>query len=262
MRSKVWIAGAIVAVVIVCLIAVAALTMALQGPAQTSSGVCTVNGYVLNTIGEGLPGTEVTLYIMGHNGSVDTEIYNMTAPTMGSSPYVGLFVFDNVVITPDTEYAYLSTSFVENNTTYYGRTDNFTLVNNTTINKSIVMPMPPHNGTSVYGYVMSSYGTGMSNMTVTLHMAGAGYVAANNDLYNVTTVTDGTGSSVGAYKFNGVIPVAGTLFGYVSAEFRATENMTIYGRSNNFTFENGSYVSSFIVLHVPPEYLNATMNST
>ena len=35
----------------------------------------------IDTIGEGLPGTEVTLHIMGHNGSVDTEIYNMTAPT-------------------------------------------------------------------------------------------------------------------------------------------------------------------------------------
>ena len=41
---------------------------------------------------------------------------------MGSPPYVGMFVFDNVVITPDTQYAYLSTSFLENNITYYGRT--------------------------------------------------------------------------------------------------------------------------------------------
>ncbi len=151
MKLNVWIAGAIVAVVIVCFIAIVAITMASQGPAKSSSGTCSVDGYVVNTMGEGIPSTEVTLYIMGHNGSVDTEIYNMTAPTMSSSPNVGLFVFDNVVITPDTQYAYLSTSFRGNNTTYYGRTDNFTLVNNSTINKSIVMHLPLLNGTSVYG---------------------------------------------------------------------------------------------------------------
>lgn len=236
--------------------------MASQGPAKSSTGACSVNGYVINTIGEGLPGTEVTLNIMGHNGSVDTEIYNMTAPVMGSPPYVGMFVFDNVVITPDTQYAYLSTSFLENNITYYGRTDNFTLVNNSTINKSIVMNTPLHNGTFVYGSVVSSYGIGMPNITVTLHMTGAGGIGAGNDLSNMTTVTNGTGSSVGAYRFDGVVPVAGTLSGYVSAEVRATENMTIYGRSNNFTYKNGSYISSFIVMHVPPEYLNETLNST
>ena len=237
--------------------------MASQGPKSTSSGVCSVNGYVVNTMGNGIPNTEVTLYIMGHNGSAEQEIYNMTAPTMGSPPYVGLFVFDSVIITPDTAYAYLSTSFLENNTTYYGRTDNFTLVNNSTINQSIVMNMPLFNGTSVYGNVVNSFGTGMSNVTVTLHMTGAaGDMGADKDLSNMTTVTHGTGSSAGAYTFYDVVPVAGTLSGYVSAEVRPTDNMTIYGRSNNFTFKNGSFVSSFLVMHVPPEYLNATMNST
>ncbi|HEY3422951.1 MAG TPA: hypothetical protein VGK13_07295 [Methanocellaceae archaeon] len=259
MKLNVWVAGAIVAIVIICFIAVAAITMALQGPSKPTSGACSVNGYVVSSMGKGIPGTMVTLYIMGHNGSADAEIYNMTAPTMGSSPYVGMFVFDNVVITPDTQYAYLSTSFSINNTTYLGRTDNFTLVNNSSINQSIVMHMPSLNGTSVYGSVVNSYGTGMSNITVTLHMTG---VAGDHDLSNLTTVTDGTGSSAGAYTFFDVVPVAGTQYGYVSAEVQPTGNMTIYGRSNNFTFEKGSFVSSFIVMHVPPEYLNETLNST
>ena len=257
MKLNVWVAGAIVVVVIVCFIAVAAITMALQGPAKSSSGACSVSGYVTDPMGEGVPGLEVVLHVMGNGGS--TEIYNMTAPTQSSDPFVGLFVFDSVVIPQDAQYAYLSTSVTETNITYSGRTSNFTMSNNTSIHQSIILHMPPLSATTVNGTVVSSFGKGMPNITVTLHMTGAaGYPF--DDLFNMSTTT-GSGGSAGTYLFYAV-PVNGTISGYTSAEVQVTDNMTIYGRSNNFTFKNGSTVSPFIVLHVPPEYLNATLNST
>ncbi|HEY3421568.1 MAG TPA: hypothetical protein VGK13_00320 [Methanocellaceae archaeon] len=257
MRSKVWVAGAIIAALIVCLVAVVAITVALQGPAETSSGACSVNGYVFDTIGEGIPGLEVTLHVMGDGGS--TEIYNMTAPTQSSDPFVGLFVFDNVIIPSDAQYAYLSTSVTENNITYSGCTSNFTMSNNTSIHQSIVLHMPPLGATTVNGTVVSSFGKGMPNVTVTLHMTdAAGYPF--DDLFNMSTTTDSR-DYAGNYIFY-AIPVNGTISGYTSAEIHVSDNMTIYGRSNNFTFKNGSVVSSFLVLHVPPEYLNETLNST
>lgn len=252
MKLNAWVAGAIVIVVIVCFIAVAAITMALQGPAKSSTEACSVNGYVMDLMGEGVPGLEVTLHVMGNDGS--SEIYNMTAPTQSSNPFVGLFVFDNVVITPDTQYAYLSTSVTENNTTYSGRTNNFTMSNNTSIHQSIVLHMPPLGATTVNGSVVSSFGTGMSNITVVLHMTGAaGDWYDGLDLFNTSTTTD----SAGTYTFY-AIPVNGTTSGYASAVVQVSDNMSIYGRSNNFTFKNGSTVSPVIILHVPPEYLNAT----
>jgi len=84
MKLNTWVAGAIVVVVIVCFIAVAAITMASQGPKSNSSGICSANGYVIDTIGEGIPGTEVTLHVIGQNGA--KEIYNMTALTQSTAP--------------------------------------------------------------------------------------------------------------------------------------------------------------------------------
>lgn len=257
MKLHVWVAGAIVAVVIVGLIAVAAITMAAQGPAKSSSGACSVNGYVLTTIGEGIPGLEVTLHVIGDSGA--TEIYNMTTSTQSSGSFVGLFVFDNVVIPEDTQYAYLSTSVLEDNITYSGRTNNFTMSNNTSIHQGIVLRMPPLNATTVKGTVVSSFGIGLPNIPVTLHMTGADG-NLNNDLFNTTTIS-GTGNSAGEFTIYAV-PVNGTVSGYVSAQIQVSDNMTIYGRSNNFTFNNGSVFSSYVVLHVPPEYLNQSVNAT
>jgi hypothetical protein len=251
MKLNVWVAGAIVAVVIVGLIAVVAITMAAQGPAKSSSGTCSVNGYVLNTVGEGIPGLEVTLHVMGDNGSA--EIYNMTAPTQSSDPFMGLFVFDNVIIPEDAQYAYLSASVQKDNITYWGCTSNFTMGNNTSVHQSIILHMPSSRATVVNGSVVSSFGTGMPNITVTLHMTGA-TGDLNADLFNMSTTTD----PAGIYTFY-AIPVNGTLSGYASAQIQVSDNMTIYGRSNNFTFKNGSTVSPFIVLHVPPEYLNQSV---
>jgi hypothetical protein len=254
MKLNVWVAGAIVIAVIVCFVAVAAITMATQGPPKSSMGTCSVNGYVLNTIGEGIPGLEVTLHIMGDNGS--TEIYNMTAPTQSSDSFVGLFVFDNVVISEDAQYAYLSASVKKDNITYSGGTSNFTMGNNTSIHQSIILHMPSSRATVVNGSVVNSYGTGMPDIMVTLHMTGADG-DLNADLYNMTTTT-GIGESAGTYTIY-AIPVNGTVSGYVSAQVQVSDNTTIYGRSNNFTFKNGSTVSPFIVLHVPPEYLNQSV---
>jgi hypothetical protein len=266
MKSKVVIAGAVVTIVIVCLVALAAITAALQGPAKTTQGTCSVNGYVIDTYGTGISGTEVTLYIVGNNGS---EVYNMTTPTSGSQPYVGLYVFDSVVITPDALYGYVSTSIQDNSITYYGRSDNFTLQDNATINKSIVMHLPPGsmapeqvsqpapNETSISGYVVNSYGSGLPGVVVTLHMMGDD---GSIELYNTTTVTNSTAPSTGQYTFTNVIPAGGTQFVYMTASVHAGD-IGIYGRSNNYTLSDAFAKSDFIVLHIPPECLNATLSS-
>jgi hypothetical protein len=240
--------------IIVCLVALVAITAALQEPTKSTKGTCSVNGYVINTYGEGIPDTEVTLHVVGSDGA---EIYNMTTPTGSSQPYAGLYVFDSVVITPEVQYAYVSTTILNNDIEYYGFSSNFTLQDNTTINKSIVMHLPSGSATTVSGYVVNSYGTGIPNINVTLHMLGS---ADDKDLYNVTTVTNSTGSFVGLYMFENVTPVPGAQSGYVSAAARLAENTNTYGRSNNFTFKGGS-ASLYVVLHVPPEYRNATLIS-
>lgn len=153
MSSKLLIAGAIVAAIVLCLAIAVAVSLASNSPAGSSNPqACSVSGFVVNTMGSGIPGIGVTLHLMCSGNSGDREIYNMTTTTVGQ-PTPGMFAFDHVVLTPDVKYAYLSTSMdAGNRITVYGRTDNFTLRDNANItNKAIVLHMPPKDTNTTQG---------------------------------------------------------------------------------------------------------------
>ena len=161
MDSKVAIAGAIAGLVVICATIGVAMSLSSHGQAQPSSATavvqsappqnivppqaasCHVHGYVVNTFGDGLPGLNVTLHVMGNGqGGQVTEIYNMTAVT-GDKPAAGEYSFDSVVIPPGTLYAYAETSKVTGDITSMGRTNNYSLNASDNLTMSIVLKLPP-----------------------------------------------------------------------------------------------------------------------
>lgn len=286
MKMKLLIAGAIVAVIIVCIVAMAAISMVSSGLVKSSQGVFSVTGYVVDTNGEGISGMDVTLHVMGHNGSAVNEIYNMTATTQGAQAYAGLFVFDNAIISPDDQYAYLSTSAYDDNITYYGRSDNFTLYDHALVNQNVVLHVPygyanasqsqtssaarqldsislqspvptAQNENSVSGYVVDSSGNGVANVMVTLHIMGAGQGSGEKELCNLTMATNNTKSFMGLFVFNNIVAVKDMKDAYVSTS-ALVNNTTIYGETNNFTINENSATNLYIVLHLPTKSVNTT----
>jgi hypothetical protein len=141
MKSKVLIAGAIVTIVIVCLIALVAITAALQGPANATQETYTLNGSVVNTYGNGMPGVVVTLHMMGADGS--EELYNMTTVTNGTAPSVGQYIFTNVTPVDGTQFVYMTASVHAGDIGIYGRSNNYTLSNASAKSNFIVLHVPP-----------------------------------------------------------------------------------------------------------------------
>jgi hypothetical protein len=177
MNSKVVIAGAIVGLVVACAIVGVALSsssngpvqqptatadtsssaalsqarqpvateVALSAPSQNTTGqqatTCKIHGYVISTLGEGLPGLTVTLHVIGGQGGRMAELYNMTTVT-NDKPAVGEYSFDNVVIPPGTKYAYAETSKVVGDITSMGRTNNYSLNASDNLSMSIVLKLP------------------------------------------------------------------------------------------------------------------------
>lgn len=275
MKSNVMIAGAIVTIAIVCIVALAAVTMALQGPAkstqETNLGLTNetfnVHGNVADTTGAGISGAEVTLYIVGDGCTTISDT------TSSASASVGQYAFDNAAIVSNVQYAYVSASISKDNITYYGRSDNFTVEDKATINKSITIHTPPGitaqdqgspvvsqvqpGPNSICGYIITRNGKGIPGVAVTLHMMGAD---GTTYLNNVTTVTKSTEPFVGQYVFENVTPVDGTQFVYISASVHAGD-IGIYGRGNLGTLSNVTAKSNGILLIIPPECQNSTITS-
>ncbi len=98
------------------------------------------------------------------------------------------------------------------------------------------------------GYVVDSYGTGYGGITVTLHVRNA----SNGEIYNMTAPTSSSQPFVGLYVFDNIVLTPDTAWAFADASAQLTDNMTIYGRSNNYSLNKSSTSSGFIVLHVPP----------
>jgi hypothetical protein len=164
MKLKLWIAGAIVTIIAICVMAVSATSMASQEQAadnmgdgtpdsqvstadavampsdspesaesqQTAQSVCSISGRIIEGRGSGLADKPVTLHVMGYNysgGQVagSWEVYSLTTTTRGEAD-AGSFVFDNVIVTPETQYWYASSyTTLPNGMTIYGFSNNFTL---------------------------------------------------------------------------------------------------------------------------------------
>ena len=109
-------------------------------------GVCSVDGYVVDSNGIGIPNATVTLHVIRSNndswgGSWDYELFNMTTNTNRVPPLIGFFTFDNVLVTPSSDYAYLSAMRPSDTYCYIpgGQSNKFTLTYPAKINQTIVI---------------------------------------------------------------------------------------------------------------------------
>ena len=129
-----------------------------------------------------------------------------------------------------------------NNTTIHAYVANYPNINGSVAIR--FMPM----ASSWTGYVVDSYDTGYGGVTVTLHIRNS----SNGEIYNMTTITSTSKPFVGLYIFDNVVLTPETAWAFADASAQFTDNMTIYGRSNNYSLNKSSTSSGFIVLHVPP----------
>jgi hypothetical protein len=110
------------------------------------NGVCSVDGYVVDSNGNGIPNATVTLHIIKSNqdpwsAGWDYELFNMTTTTNRVPSLVGYFTFNNVLVTPSSDYAYLSAIKPSDVYCYIlvGQSNSFALTYQARINQTIVL---------------------------------------------------------------------------------------------------------------------------
>jgi len=102
------------------------------------------------------------------------------------------------------------------------------------------------------GYVVDSFGTGYGGIPVMLHVMG--YYSNNNtpyEIYNMTRTTSSSQPFVGLFAFDYIV-LQGAAYGYVDASAQLTDNLTIYGKSNNYSMNRSATSIGSIVLRIPP----------
>jgi PGF-CTERM protein len=134
---------------------------------------------------------------------------------------------------------------------------------NANINASIKIYFSPL-VSSWFGSVVDSFNTGYGGIEVTLHVMnqtvdGSGLVTDTQEIYNMTTITSSAQPYVGTYVFDNIVITPDTAYAYATAEAPLTDNLTIYGASNNYTMNTTRTSAGFIVLHVPmPDAIDVT----
>jgi PGF-CTERM protein len=110
------------------------------------------------------------------------------------------------------------------------------------------------------GYVVDSFGTGYGGIPVTLHVMAlcSTSTPANPtyfELYNMTRTTSSSQPFVGLFAFDYIVLNAGgfqAAYAYVDAQAQLTDNLTIYGKSNNYSMNESATSIGSIVLKIPP----------
>jgi len=100
------------------------------------------------------------------------------------------------------------------------------------------------------GYVVDSFGTGYGGIPVTLHVMGMSN-GNSYELYNMTRTTSSSQPFVGLFAFDYIV-MNQVAYGYVDASAQLTDNLTIYGKSNNYTMNKSATSIGSIVLKIPP----------
>lgn len=107
------------------------------------------------------------------------------------------------------------------------------------------------------GYVVDESGEGLGGITVKLHVMGT----INNqpfEIYNMTRATSSTPPFVGRFAFDYIV-VTGNVYGYVEAEARLPDNLTVHGKSDNLSMNGSTVEIGTIILNIPsPDAANAT----
>jgi PGF-CTERM protein len=101
-------------------------------------------GYVVDSFGTAYGGITVKLHVMNYTSG---EIYNMTRTTSSSQPFVGLYVFDYIVLDYNgthADYCYAEASAqITDNLTITGASNNYTMNETRTSSGFIVLEIPP-----------------------------------------------------------------------------------------------------------------------
>ncbi len=107
------------------------------------------------------------------------------------------------------------------------------------------------------GYVVDSFGTGYGGIPVVLHIIGMNGTQPY-EIYNMTRTTSSSQPFVGLFAFDYIV-LQGAAYGYVEAQAQLTDNLTIYGKSNNYTMNRSATSIGSIVLKIPaPDDLKVT----
>jgi hypothetical protein len=100
------------------------------------------------------------------------------------------------------------------------------------------------------GYVVDSFGTGYGGINVKLHVMGMNG-STPYEIYNMTRTTSSSQPFVGLFAFDYIV-MQNVAYGYVDAEAQLTDNLTIYGASNNYSMNRSRTSIGSIVLKIPP----------
>jgi hypothetical protein len=111
------------------------------------------------------------------------------------------------------------------------------------------------------GRVVDPSGAGVGGIPVTLHLIG--WDSTNNsyfEIYNMTRATSTSSSSAGRFAFY-YISMQNALWYYVDSEALQSDNVTVYGRSNNFSINSSNTSIGLIILEASPKVTISTTPS-
>jgi hypothetical protein len=145
--------------------------------------------------------------------------------------------------------------------TSFGRVPDNTAENNSTIyayfsgdpsvNASVKISFIPATA-SWTGYVVDSDGAGYPSLPVTLHVMGRNNTTGlPYEIYAINRTTSASQPFVGLYVFDYIL-ANNAAYGYVTARATITDNLTIDGRSGNYTMNLSRTSIGSIVLNIPP----------
>jgi len=129
----------------------------------------------------------------------------------------------------------------------------------TSVGQPSPVPSAAPEFSSVSGGVVSSMGSPIGGVPVTLHlMALDGTAEGARELYNLTTTTKDDQPNKGTFIFDNVEIPPEQKYAYVSAEVSGND-ITYYGMTDNFTLNASETAQGkFIVMHLPPELVNGS----
>ena len=126
-----------------------------------------------------------------------------------------------------------------------------------TVNASIRIYFAPATA-SWTGYVVDSFGTGYGGIPVTLHVIGNYSNGTFYELYNMTAMTSTYQPFVGLYVFDYIV-AQNAVYGYVDSRAQITDNISIFGKSDNYSMNLSATSLGSIVLKVPsPDAIQVT----
>ena len=204
-----------------------------------------VFGYVTDSNGLPYSGIPVTVHVIGFNPDYSTyEIYSVSKNS-GSTPFEGSYQFNDLIVTNDAAFFYVSANASYGGGTISGMSNNYTIFRGRTSQAPIVMPIIPDTSdtASWTGSLVDTMNNGIGGVPVTLHVMS---VYPNETVYQLRTYTSYTSNQApfkGLFTFSNVDLDGVAAFGYVDTITWLGGN----GASFNYTMQRGRTTIGSIV---------------